>query len=76
MPSQFNVKSIVACVELGESRIFKSVVVSQMNSNPTLSTYRLTWIEVDILYMMPELLTVANHDTMFYLSCDCGVFSY
>ena len=46
MPSQSNVKSIVAYVEVGrevgESRIFKSTFVSQMNGNPTLSKDQLT----------------------------------
>ena len=73
MPSQSNVKSIVAYVEVGESRIFKSTLVSQLNGNPTLSKDRLTWIKVGILYMKPKLLTAANHDTMLNLGCDCGV---
>ena len=37
MPSQFNVKSIVTYVEVGESRFLKSTLVSQLNGNPTLS---------------------------------------
>jgi hypothetical protein len=37
MPSQSDVKSIVGYVELGESRIFKNTLVSQLNENPTLS---------------------------------------
>ena len=73
MPSQSNVKSIVAYVEVGESRIFKSTLVSQLNGNPTLSKDRLTRIKASILYMKPKLLTAANHDTMLNLGCDCGV---
>ena len=34
-PSQFDVKSIMTYVEVGESRIFKSTLVSQLNGNPT-----------------------------------------
>ena len=37
MPSQSNVKSIVAYVEVGEPIIFKSTLVRQLNGNPTLS---------------------------------------
>jgi len=37
MPSRANVKSIVAYVEVGESRIFKSILVSQLNGIPSLS---------------------------------------
>jgi hypothetical protein len=37
MPSQSYVKSIVGYVEVGESRISKNTLVSQLNGNPTLS---------------------------------------
>ena len=37
MPSQSNVKSIMAYVEVEESRIFKSTHVSQLNGSLTLS---------------------------------------
>jgi hypothetical protein len=37
MPSQSNVKSIVAYVEVGESKISRSTFASQLNGNPTLS---------------------------------------
>ena len=37
MPSQSNVKSIVAYVQVGKSGIFKSIIVRQLNGNPTLS---------------------------------------
>ena len=33
MPSQSNVTSIVAYVEVGEYRLFKNTLVSQMNGN-------------------------------------------
>ena len=73
MPSQFNVKFIVAYVEVRESRIFKSTFVSQLNGNPTLSKYRLTWIRASTLYVKPKLLTTMNHDIILNLGCDCGV---
>ena len=37
MPFQSNGKSIVAYVEVGKSRIFKSTLVSQLNGNPNSS---------------------------------------
>jgi hypothetical protein len=37
IPTQSNVKSIVAYVEVGDSKIFKSTLVSQLNAIPTLS---------------------------------------
>ena len=37
MPSQPNVKSIMAYVEVGESKIFKSTLVNLLNGNKTLS---------------------------------------
>ena len=37
MPCHFNIKSIVAYVEVGISRNFKSTLVNQLNGNPTLS---------------------------------------
>ena len=73
MPYQSDVKSIVAYVEVSESTIFKSTLVSQLNGNPTLSEDWLTWIKANILYMKPKLITVANHDTTLDLNCDCGV---
>ena len=63
----------MASVEVGESKIFKSTLVSQLNGNPTLSKDCLTWIKVGILYMKPKLLTTANHDTKLNLDYDCGV---
>ena len=72
MPSQSNVKSDVAYVEVGESRIFKSILVSQLNGNPTLSKNRLSWIKVG-MFINPKLLTVANHGTMLMLGSDCGL---
>ena len=42
MPFQSNVKSIMTYVEVGESRIFKCILVNQLNGNPTLSNDRLT----------------------------------
>ena len=73
MSSQFNVKSIVACVEVGESRLFKSAFVCQLNGDPTLPKNQLTHIKAGILFMMPILLTNANHDTVLNLGCDYGV---
>jgi hypothetical protein len=70
--SQSNVKSIVAYVEVGESRIFKSILVSQLNGNPTLSKDQLFWVKAGIL-KNPKLLTVANHGTMLKLGSDCGM---
>ena len=58
---------------VGESRIFKSTLVSQLNGNPSLSKDRLTRIRAGILYMKPKLLSVGNHDTLLKLGCDCGV---
>ena len=72
-PSQSNVKSSVAYVKVGESRIFKSTLVSQLNGNPTISKDRLTRIKVGILYIKLEPFTAENHDTMLNLGCDCGV---
>ena len=37
IPTQSNVKSIVDYVEVGDSKIFKSTLVSQLNAIPTLS---------------------------------------
>ena len=73
MPSQSNVKFIVAYVEVGESRNFKSTIVSQLNGNPTLYKDQLTQIKASILYMKPKFPTTANHDTMLNLGCDCCV---
>ena len=63
----------MAYVEIGESRTFKSALVSQLNGNPTLCKDRLTHIKVGILYMKTKLLTVENHNTELNLGCDCGV---
>ena len=73
MPSQCNVKSTMAYVEVGEFRIFKSTRVGQLNDTPTLFKDQLTRIKVGILYMKPKLLTVTNHVTMLNLGCDCRV---
>ena len=72
MPSQSNVKSIVAYVQVGKSGIFKSIIVRQLNGNPTLSKDWLTWIKASILYIKPKLLNATNHDTMLHPRCDCG----
>ena len=74
MPSQSNEKSIVGYVEVGESRISKSTLDSQLNGNPTLSKDRLTRSKAGILYTKPTLHFVVNHVTMLNLSCDCGVY--
>ena len=66
----------MAYVAVGESRIFKSTFVSQLNEDPILSKDCLTRIRVGILYMKPKLLIVANHDAMLNLNCDCGVFLF
>jgi hypothetical protein len=42
MSSKSNVKLVVAYVEVDESRIFKSTLVSQLNNHPTLSKDQLT----------------------------------
>jgi len=60
MPSQSNVKSIVSHVEVKESIIFRSIVVSQLNGNLTLSKDRWTQIKAIILYSKPKLLTAAK----------------
>jgi len=73
IPSLSNAKSAVAYVMVGESRIFKSTLVSQLNGNPSLSKDRLTQIKAGILYMKPKLLSAGNHDTLLKLGCDCGV---
>jgi hypothetical protein len=70
--SQSNVKFIVAYVDVGESRVFKSTLVSQLNGNLT-SKNRLTHIKVGILNMKPKLLTTTNHDTMLNIGCYSGV---
>ena len=54
---QSNVKSIVANIKIHDSRMFRSILVSQMNGNPTLSKDRLAWRKDGILYMNPKLLT-------------------
>ena len=60
LPFQSHVKFIVACVEVGESRI-SGTVISQLNGNPTLSKDGLAWIKVGTLYLKPiNLLAVAH----------------
>ena len=73
MPFQLNVKSIVAYVKVGEYRILRSTLISQLIGNPNLSRDLLTWIKTCIWYVKPKLLTTTNHDTMLNLGCDCGV---
>ena len=73
MHSQSSVKFIMAYVEVGEFRIFKSTLVSQLNGNSILSKDESTRIKAGILYMKPKLLTAANHDTMLNLGCDYEV---
>ena len=70
IPSLSNVKSIVAYVEVCESRILKSKFVSQSNDNSTSSKNWSTQIKVGILYMKPKLLTAAHHDIVSSLGCD------
>ena len=60
MPSQSNTKSILAYMKVGESRIFKSTLLSQLNDNPTLWKNPLTRTKAGILYMKPKLLTAAK----------------
>ena len=43
----------MAYVKVGESRIFKSTLVSQLNGNPTLFEDQTTRIKASILYMKP-----------------------
>ena len=45
-----------------------------LNDNPNLSKDWLTWIEVGILYMKPELLTATNHDSMLSSGFDYGLY--
>ena len=67
MPSRSNLKSIVAYVEVGESRNFKSTIVSQLNGNPTLYKDLLTRVKASILFMKPKLLTAVNQGTMLIM---------
>ena len=58
MPSQSNAQPLAAHMEVGESRIFIRTLVSQLNDDPILSTYRLnSYFKVGIFYMKPDLLT-------------------
>ena len=66
-------KIMLAYVEVGESIIFQSTPISQLNGNPTLSKDQLTKIKASILYMKPKLFIAANHDIVLNLGCDCGV---
>jgi hypothetical protein len=66
IPSQSSVK-LWLYVAVGESRIFKSTFVSQLNGDPILYEDCLTRIRAGILYMKPKLLIVENHDTMLIL---------
>lgn len=54
---------IAAYEEAAESRIFQSILASQLNDNPTLFKDQLTRIKVGILYMkansiLPQLMIV------------------
>ena len=73
MSSQSKVKSIMAYVEIGQSRISKITLVSQLKGHPTSSKDRLTWIKARILYLKPKFLSAANHDTMLFIGCDFEV---
>ena len=52
MPSQSNVKSIGACIEVGESRIFKTTLVSQWNGNPNL---KINTLRLGMVYHIQSL---------------------
>ena len=54
MSCESNVKFIMAYVEVGKSRIFKSVC--QSNYNPTVSNDQLTRSKAEILYITLKLL--------------------
>ena len=58
MPSQSNVQSIVACVEVGGSRIFESTLYLEI-----------CWLRLNILNTKYKI-TATNHDTMLSLRCD------
>ena len=55
---------IMAYVEVGDSRISKTLLVSQLAGNPTLYKNELTQIMVGILYMKPKIHITANHNIM------------
>ena len=54
-------KFIVAYIEEGDSKIFKSAFVSQLNGNPTLSKGQLNPMKASNFYTNHELLTATNH---------------
>ena len=61
-------------VEFERAKIYKSILVSQLNGNPTLSKDRLTRIKSGIIYSEEKVKTLANHDTsLLKLGCDCAV---
>ena len=60
MPSQSNVKFIVAYVEVGESRILESTLVSQLNANPTSAKDQLTHITASILCMRQVIYSLPS----------------
>jgi len=72
--SQSTMKSIVAYVEVGEFKIFISILISHLDGNSTLSKKQLTWNKIDILYMKLKIFSARNHDTILELSCDDGVY--
>ena len=63
----------MAYVDVGDSRIFKNMFVSQLNGNPSLYKYRLTWIKDDNLCMKNSFLNIANRDTILNLGSDYRV---
>ena len=72
----YDMISIVACVEVGDPRIFKSMLVSKLNMGNQL------YLKVDklilglayyIRFMKPSLLIIVNHDTILNLGYDCSV---
>ena len=66
-------KSVLPYVEFERAKIYKSTLVSQLNGNPTLSKDRLTRIKSGIIYTEEKVKTLANHDTLLKLGCDCAV---
>ena len=66
-------KSILPYVEFERTKIYKSTLVSQLNGNPTLSKDKLTRIKSGIIYIEEKVKTLANHDTLLKLGCNCAV---
>ena len=64
---------IMTYIEVGDSRIFKSMFENQLNGNSTLFKDQLTRTKVGNLYMKPRLLNAENHDSILNLGCDYGV---